>query len=52
MNKIKVFEGNSRFELERDINDFAKCHKIVNASLCTEKYGYMTEYKIVVLYEG
>lgn len=51
MNKVTIFEGISRFKLERAINDFANRHKIVNTSISTKKYGDSTEYIIVVLYE-
>ena len=51
MNKIKTFHGTTLSTLEYNINGFAKTHKIINTSICTEKYGYEVYYTILVLYE-
>lgn len=52
MNKIKIFQQESYYRrLENTVNEFAKNHKILNTSICTEKHGYDVYYTIVVLYE-
>ena len=52
MNKIKIFQQESYFHrLENVVNEFAKNHKILNTSVCTEKHGYNIYYTIVVVYE-
>lgn len=52
MNKIKIFQQGSHYrDLEGAVNEFAKNHKILNTSICTEKHGYDVYYTIVVLYE-
>ena len=53
MNKIKIFQQESYYHrLEDTVNEFAKEHKILNTSICTEKHGYDVYYTIVVLYEA
>lgn len=53
MNKIKIFRQESYYRrLEDTVNEFAKEHKILNTSICTEKHGYNVYYTIVVLYEA
>lgn len=51
MNKIKTFHGRPLYIVQNQVNYFAEEHKILNTSICTEKYGYDTYYTIVVLYE-
>lgn len=51
MNKIKTFQGSTLSFLQSEVNNFAEKHKIINTSICTEKYGYDIYYTIVVLYE-
>ena len=51
MNKIKTFQGSTLSFLQSEVNNFAEKHKIINTSICTEKYGYAIYYTIVVLYE-
>lgn len=50
MNKIKTFHGSTLF-IQNEVNNFAEKHKIINTSICTEKYGNNIYYTIVVLYE-
>ena len=52
MNKIKTFHGSTLSLLNREINDFAKKHKVLNTSICSEIHGYNVYYSIVVVYEG
>lgn len=51
MNKIKTFHGSLLSIVQKEVNNFAEKHKIINTSICTEKYGYDIYYTIVVLYE-
>lgn len=51
MNKVKIFHGRTLSFIEDNITSFAKTHKIINTSICTEKHGYDVYYTIVVLYE-
>ena len=51
MNKIKTFHGSILSLLQSEVNNFAEKHKIINASVCTEKYGYDIYYTILVVYE-
>ena len=51
MNKIKTFQGSTLSFLQSEVNNFAEKHKIINTSICTEKYGYDIYYTIVALYE-
>lgn len=51
MNKIEIFHGSPLSLLHYKINYFAKKHKIINTSICSEKHGYDVYYTIVVLYE-
>ena len=51
MNKIKTFHGSVLSLISDEVNHFAEKHKILNISICSEKYGYNTYYTIVVLYE-
>ena len=51
MNKIKTFHGGTLSIVQSEVNNFAEKHKIINASICTEKHGYDVYYNILVLYE-
>ena len=51
MNKIKTFHGGILSLLRDEVNSFAERHKIINTSICTEKYGTNVYYTILVLYE-
>lgn len=52
MNKVELFEHCNRLELCREINDFAKTHKIIDVSLATSKAGYTFYYTALVLYRA
>ena len=51
MNKIEIFHGYPLSLIHYKINNFAEKHKIINTSICTEKYGNNIYYTIVALYE-
>lgn len=51
MNKIKTFHGGILSLIQSEANKFAEKHKIINASVCTEKIGYNIYYTILVVYE-
>lgn len=51
MNKIKIFHGGILSIIQNEANNFAEKHKIINISICTEKYGNNIYYTIVALYE-
>ena len=51
MNKIKTFHGGTLSIVQSEVNNFAEKHKIINASICTEKNGYRIYYTILVVYE-
>lgn len=48
--KIKIFEENSRYELEKKLNEFAKNNDIQQISLTAFMAGYTTYYAAVVSY--
>ncbi|MCL6150906.1 hypothetical protein J3R95_12785 [Enterococcus faecium] len=48
--KFKIFEEDTRYELEKKLNDFAKNNEIQHISLATSKSGYATYYAAVVSY--
>ncbi|ENZ5543364.1 hypothetical protein ACGWJW_002759 [Enterococcus hirae] len=48
--KIKIFENFSRFDLEEELNEFAKNNDILQISLATAEYGYKTCYSFAVGY--
>jgi hypothetical protein len=50
MNKVEAFECASLHELCKKINEFAKDHEIIDASLATIKAGYTDYYAALVLY--
>lgn len=52
MNKVKIFEGKSRLEIENEINNFARTHEIINASIAEMKWGYSGYYTVIVVYEA
>ena len=51
MNKIKIFHNRLLSTTQNEVNNFAEKHKIINTSICTEKYGNNIYYTIVALYE-
>ena len=51
MNKIEIFHGSVLSIIQYEVDNFAKKHKIINTSICTEKHGYNIYYTILVLYE-
>lgn len=51
MNKVKIFHEEYYFNLEQKINEFAREHNILNASIATEKHGYSVYYNVIVVYE-
>ncbi|EME8227505.1 hypothetical protein K0X99_001243 [Enterococcus faecium] len=48
--KFKIFEEDTRYELEEKLNEFAKNNEIQHISLATSKGGYTTYYAAVVSY--
>lgn len=48
--KIKIFENFSRFDLEKELNEFAKNNDILQISLATTEYGCETCYSFAVGY--
>ncbi len=48
--EFKIFENNSRFDLEKELNEFAKNNDIQHISLATSKRGYANYYAAVVSY--
>ncbi|NTP74552.1 hypothetical protein HQ866_00130 [Enterococcus faecium] len=48
--EFKIFEEDTRYELEKELNDFAKNNEIQHISLATSKGGYTTYYAAVVSY--
>lgn len=48
--KFKIFENNSRFDLEKELNEFAKNNDIQQISLANAEYGYETFYSFAVGY--
>ena len=52
MQKVKIFKNANEFETEKDINEFAKNHKILQISLGVRKSdGYGSVLFCMVLYE-
>lgn len=51
MPKVKIFENNSRWNLEKDINEFIQDKQIINISYSTYKVGYSTYREAIVAYE-
>ena len=48
--KFKIFEKDTRYELEQELNDFAKNNEIKHISLTAFMAGYSTYYAAVVSY--
>ncbi|MDV4863231.1 hypothetical protein NNG58_05845 [Enterococcus faecium] len=48
--EFKIFEEDTRYKLEKELNDFAKNNEIQHISLATSKGGYTTYYAAVVSY--
>ncbi|HFC9345252.1 TPA: hypothetical protein QFG24_000409 [Enterococcus faecium] len=48
--KFKIFEEDTRYELEKELNDFAKNNEIKHISLTAYMAGYSTYYAAVVSY--
>ncbi len=47
---FKIFEEDSRYDLEKELNEFAKNNEIKHISLATSKRGYANYYAAVVSY--
>ena len=52
MNKVKIFESADSIRLIWAINDFAKKHEIIDASLATTKAGDTVYYSALVMYKA
>ena len=48
--KFKIFEEDTRYELEKELNDFAKNDEIKHISLTAYMAGYSTYYAAAVCY--
>ncbi len=48
--KFKIFEEDTRYELEEKLNEFAKNNEIQHISLTASKSGCTTYYAAVVSY--
>lgn len=48
--KVKFFKGKTSYELELEINKFAKTHHIVNISYSVSNVGYSSEHFCCVIY--
>ena len=48
--EFKIFEEDTRYELEEKLNEFAKNNEIQHISLTASKSGYTTYYAAVVSY--
>ncbi|EHK0650346.1 hypothetical protein [Enterococcus faecium] len=48
--EFKIFEEDTRYELEEKLNEFAKNNEIQHISLTASKSGYSTYYAAVVSY--
>lgn len=48
--KYKIFEEQYKWDLEEELNDFAKNNEIQQISLAITKYGYENHYCAVVGY--
>lgn len=48
--EFKIFEEDTRYELEEKLNEFAKNNEIQHISLTASKSGYTTYYTAVVSY--
>lgn len=48
--ECSIFEDDSRYGLEKDINEFIKDKEDVSISLATTKFGYSTYYTAIVCY--
>lgn len=48
--KYKIFEEQYKWDLEEELNDFAKNNDIQQISLAITKYGYENHYCAVVGY--
>lgn len=51
MNKVRLFNNNTEFGLERDINEFAENHEIINVSFMYNSQTTFIPYKALVLYK-
>ncbi|MCO5429653.1 hypothetical protein NG848_08110 [Enterococcus faecium] len=48
--EFKIFEEDTRYELEEKLNEFAKNNEIQHISLTAFKVGYTTYYAAAVCY--
>lgn len=48
--ECKTFENSSRYELEKEINEFIKYKVDVSISITSCKFGYSEYYTAIVLY--
>ncbi|HFD1599188.1 TPA: hypothetical protein QFQ48_000383 [Enterococcus faecium] len=48
--KFKIFEEDTRYKLEKELNDFAKNNEIQHISLTAFMAGYTTYYAAAVCY--
>lgn len=51
MPKVKIFENDSRWDLEKDINEFIQNKQIINISYSAYKLGYSIYREAIVTYE-
>lgn len=51
MPKVKIFENDSSYYLEKEINDFIKDKKVLNISYNVHMYGYSSYREACILYE-
>lgn len=48
--ECKTFENSSRYELEKEINEFIKDKVDVSVSITSSKFGYSEYYTVIVCY--
>ena len=51
MNKVEVFRGDSNWELEKKIWDFAKSHNIINVSFYEDTESNFSQKRAMVIYQ-
>ena len=51
MPKVKIFDSNNSYFLEKDINEFIKDKVVINVSYSVYMCGYSTYREACVLYE-
>lgn len=51
MPKVKIFEDNNSYYLEKEINEFIQDKKVLNISHNIYVCGYSTYYSTCILYE-